>query len=208
MATWRFVNIDFKEADLLADLAGIRDDLEATDAICDLLMKGIEIKDKMIDFTMSEALSAAAVVRYARAFKTGVRAKELGEKLASVLSNELLEKHLWAIDLRDKYVAHSVNAFEGNQVVAYLVPEERGPKGISNITVQRYRLAALGSDNVTDLKTLCVTLMKQVDALMEKETNKVMEAAKQIPIDKLYALKAEPPVIPKKSEVGKSRKRK
>lgn len=208
MATWRFVNIDLKEAQLLADLAGIRDDLEATDAICDLLSKGIEINDKPIDFTMSEALSAAALVRYARAFKSGVRAKEIREQLISLLSEELLEKHQWAIDLRDKYVAHSVNAFENNQVVAYLVPEERGPKGISSVTVQRLRLAAIGSDNVLDLKTLCAELMKHVDALIEKEQIKVLEAASQIPIDKLYAQKVQPPFLPKKCDVGKSRKKK
>lgn len=105
-------------------------------------------------------------------------------------------------------MAHSVNAFEGNQVVAYLVPEEKGPKGISSITVQTLRLSALGSDNIADLKTLCAALMKQVDALTEEEKIKVLEAAKQIPIDKLYALKAEPPVIPKHCDVAKKRKRK
>ena len=208
MATWRFVNIDIKEGHLLADLAGIRDDLEATDAICNLLMKGVEIKEGIIDFTMSEALSAAAVVRYARAFISGKRSTELPKRILSVLSGELLEKHQWAIDLRNKYVAHSVNVFEDNQVVAYLMPEERGPKGISSITVQRLRLATLGSDNIADLKTLCAALMKQVDTLMEEERIKVLEAAKQIPIDKLYALKAEPPFIPKKCDVGKKRKRK
>jgi|WetSurMetagenome_2_1015567.scaffolds.fasta_scaffold933758_2 hypothetical protein len=81
MATWRFVNIDFKEAYLLADLAGIRNDLEAANEICDLLGKGIEMKEGIKAFTMPEALSAAAVVRYARAFKSGVRASELRERI-------------------------------------------------------------------------------------------------------------------------------
>lgn len=208
MATWRFVNLNIKEGHLLADLAGIRDDLEATDAICNLLMKGIEIKEGVIDFTMSEALSAAAVVRYARAFKEGKRSTALPKLILSVLSGELLEKHKWAMALRNKYVAHSVNVFEDNQVVAYLVPEEKGPKGISSITVRSLRLSALGTDNIADLKTLCAALIKKVDTLMEEEKRKVLEAAKQIPIDELYALKAEPPVIPKHCDVGKERKRK
>ena len=72
----RFVNINLQEAYLLADLAGIRDDLETADAICDLLLKEkIKIKEGAIDFTMLQALSAAALVSYTRAFKTSVRAK-------------------------------------------------------------------------------------------------------------------------------------
>lgn len=205
----RFVNIDLQQAYLLADLAGIRDDLEATDAICDLILKEkIEIKEDVIDFTMSQALSSAALVSYARAFKTGVRANVLRDKIASMLPKELLEKHQWAIDLRDKYVAHSVNAFEDNQVVASLFPEEHGHKGIFRITVRRSRLAALGDNNVTDLKTLCATLIKRIDKLMKEENNKVLEAARRLPIDQLYALQPTSNPLPNRSEVGIRRKRK
>jgi hypothetical protein len=205
----RLVNIDLQEAYLFADLTGIRDDLEATAAIGDLMLKEkIETKEDEKDFTMSQALLAAALVSYARAFKSGVRAKELRDKITSMLPEELHEKHQWAIDMRDKFVAHSVNAFEDNQVVASLFREEHGHNGIFRITVRRSRLAALGDNNIMDLKKLCKTLIDQIDTLIEEENKKVLEAAKQIPIDQLYALQPVTTPLPDRSEVGKRRKRK
>lgn len=205
----RFVDINIQEAYRLADLASIRDDLEATESICNLLHKEqMAIKKNTVDFTMSQALSAAAIVSYARAFKTSVRDNKLSDQIKSALSEELHEKHKWAIDLRDKYVAHSVNSYEDNQVVASLFPEEHGHKGIFRITVRRTRLAALGNKNVTDLKTLCSTLIKQIDKLMKEEKDKVIEAAKLIPIDQLYALPPAANPVPNRSNVGKRRMQK
>ena len=50
----RFVNINLQEAYLLADLAGIRDDLETADAICDLLLKE-KIKIKELESVKSQS---------------------------------------------------------------------------------------------------------------------------------------------------------
>jgi hypothetical protein len=206
MAVWRFVNIDIKEAQLLADLTGIQNDLEATDAICDLLMK--EINKGQYDMHLVDALSSAALVRYARSFSSGMRKTKMHESIQNLLSPELLKEHKWFINLRDKYVAHSVNAFEDNQVVAYLVPEERGPKGIASISVQQTRLASLGGADVTNLRALCAELRKDVEVLIGKERTRVLEAAKQIPIERLYSQKDPPPRLARKSDVAKPRKRK
>lgn len=205
MAVWRFVNININEAQLLADLTGIQNDLESTCAICDLLMK--EINAGQYDMHLADALSSAALVRYARSFTSGVR-KKIPESIKNQISPELLEEHKWFINLRDKYIAHSVNAFEDHQVVAYLMPEERGSKSISSISVQQTRLACLGSADITNLKALCVELRKQVEALIEEEKAKVLEAAKQIPVEKLYSQKDPPPRFARKNDVAKSRKRK
>lgn len=205
MAVWRFVNINLKEAQLLADLTGIQSDLEATAAICDLLMK--EIKKGQYDLYLADALSSAALVRYARSFTSGVRTK-IPKSIQTLLSSELLKEHKWFIDLRDKYVAHSVNAFEDHQVVAYLVPEERGQKDVSSISsVQQTRLACLGGADIADLKALCAELGKHVGALIEKEKAKVLEATKQVPVENLYSQKDPPPRFAKKTDVAKSRKR-
>ena len=205
----RFVDINIKEAYRLADLAGIRDDLEATEEICNLLLKEeMEIKEDTVDFIMSQALSAAALVSYARVFKQSVRAKGLPKEIKNMIPEELCEIHQWAINLRDKHVAHSVNAFEDNQVVASLFPEEHGHKGIFRITVFRSRLAALGNKNVIDLKTLCATLIKQIDNLIKEEESNVLEAARLIPIDQLYALQPTSTPLPNRSDVAKPRKQK
>jgi len=91
--------------------------------------------------------------------------------------------------------------------VAYLVPEERGPRGISSISVQQTRLACLGSSDIANLKALCSELRKHVDVLIEQEKIKVLEAAKKIPIDQPYTQEDPPPGLAKKKDVIKSRKK-
>lgn len=148
MAVWRFVNFDRPETQRLADLTGIANDLEATEEICDLLRENLQklpSSGRILD-----ALSSAALVRYARAFASGVRTRT-PKSLVDDLSEALRKDHEWFLELRDKYVAHSVNPFEENQVVVYLVPEERGPKGVSTVEVQQQRLLSLGLDDTERL---------------------------------------------------------
>jgi hypothetical protein len=205
----RFVAINIREAYLLADLAGIRDDLATAEAICNLLLKEeMEIKEDTVDFTVTQALSTAALISYARVFKTSVRAKGLPNKIKKLLPEKFHDKHQWAINLRDKYVAHSVNAFEDNQVVASLFPEEHEHKGIFRITVRRSRLGAIGNKNVLDIRALCTTLMNEIDKLIKEEQDKVLEAARRIPIDQLYALQPTSNPLPNRSDVDKRRKQK
>ncbi|MFA4919694.1 MAG: hypothetical protein WC581_10645 [Thermodesulfovibrionales bacterium] len=209
MAVWRSVYLDIKEAELLADLAGVHDDLETIVAICDMLLKGVEIKDKPIDYTAYEALMSAALVRYARIYsKGGVRERRIPKGMILSLSPELLKKHEWFIEFRNKHIVRSINAYEDNRVVATLVPEERGPKAIADISVERRRLASLGNDKIDDLKTLCQELLRHIDDLYEKEKIRVLEAAKKLPIEELYCQKQAVRPLPKDTDVKKPRKAK
>lgn len=204
MALWRFVKLDLKEAQqLLADLTGVENDLEATKAICELLMK--ELRESQPEWQLIEALTAAALVRYARSFTTGVR--RIPEDVLSCLSPNLLEAHNWFKDLRHKYIAHSVNAFEENQVVAYLIPEESGTKGVSSISVQQTRLASLGSKDIKKLKEICSELRKHIMPLIEAEKSKVLSLAQKLPLEELYNQKDPPTHILKEGDVKKQRKR-
>lgn len=208
MAVWRFVNLNLKEAQLLADLTGVQNDIEATEDICDLLLKALEIGRGSVNsenFVTVEALSSAALVRYARSFATGVRSKKIAEAILKSLSPELSEEHRFFLAMRNKHIAHSVNAFEENQVVAYLVPEERGSRDVSTISVQQTRLSCLGSDNVAVLKDICKELRKQIAQLIEKETHRVLTAARKIPMEKLYSQKDPSPHLPEKHEADKRR---
>ncbi len=209
MATWRLVNLDIKEAEVLADMVGIQDDLEAVQAICNLLLKGIKLTEDSSEFVLAEALLSAALVRYARIFsKGGVRAKEVPIALKASLTPSLLKKHEWFIECRNKHIVRSINAFEDNQVMARLIPEERGPKAISDISVQRQRLLSLGTDKITDLRKLCNDLMTVLETLVAKEKIKVLEAAKKIPIEQLYSQKLTVRPFPKDREVKRPRKAK
>lgn len=190
MAVWRFVNLNIKEAQLLADLSGIEKDLESTEILCDFLIRALR---EFQDIHLLDALNTAILIKYTRSFKSGMRSK-LPEDLLKHLSSEFLEFHNYCIGLRDKYIAHSVNSEEENQVVAYLVPEETGHKGVSSISVQQKRLVSLGPDDVSKLKEICSELRNRIITLIEVERTKLLELSKKIPIEELYNQEDPPPV--------------
>jgi hypothetical protein len=131
MATWRFVSLNLLETSVLADLTGIEQDLRVAERFCDLLIEELQKPLAELDGVPSkpelwEALTVAAAVRYARAFASCVRTKSCKTMIETVVKDlpaELANDHRRYIDFRNKYIAHSVNRFEENRVVAYLVPK-------------------------------------------------------------------------------------
>ena len=204
MATWRFVNFDFKESELLADLSGIVSDLKSASEICDLLTG--QIDQQPMNLKLVEALNCALLVKYARPFASGVR-KRVPRDIISELPEEYQKDHEWFIGLRDKYVAHSVNSFEENNVYAYLVPEERGPKGVSSISVHENRLIYLGKDDVGRLKRLAERIVKKVADLVEAERKNVLAFARSFPPEDFYIQKLKPVKVPSRDDVNKSRRK-
>jgi hypothetical protein len=205
MAVWRFVDFDRPETQRLADLTGIANDLEATEEICDLLRENLQKLPS--SGRILEALSSAALVRYARAFVSGVRTPT-PKSVVEDLPEALRKDHGWFIELRHKYVAHSVNTFEENQVVVYLVPEERGPKGVSTVEVQQRRLLSLGLDDTERLKNLASEVRARVAALIVQERQKVLEFARALPADDFYKQLDPPLKVATPKDVDKSRRRK
>jgi len=203
MATWKFVDLTIPEAKLLADLTGIENDLEATNQICDLILNQMALGTTESRFL--EALTTAALVRYARSFTSGVR-QRLPDSIINTLSEEQLTDHKWFINLRDKYIAHSVNAFEENHVVAYLVPEEVGHRRVSSISVQQSRLLCLSYDDFNRLKTLSLELKKQVAQSIKSEKERVLQTARKLPVDNLYDQVDSPSTFTPRVDVSKARK--
>jgi hypothetical protein len=183
MAKWRFVDFSVKEAQKLADLTGVEADLRATEEICDLILSNLT--KQPMESVLVEALCAAALVRYGRSFGSGVRYR-IPDEVVKSLPKESQKFHEFFKNLRDKWIAHSVNAFEENLVHAYLAPEERGPRRISWISVQHQRVVTLSSQSISALKALAVEMRKQVEKLIEQENNRVLAYARSLPIDNFY----------------------
>jgi hypothetical protein len=154
---------------------------------------------------MVDALSSAALVRYARAFADGVRTRYPTELLES-LDREQLEDHRTFLNLRDKFVAHSVNAFEMNDVVAYLVPEDRGPRNVESISVQQHRLLSLGVDDARKLKDLTLELRRRLSPMIEEERARVLAVARAQPMDALYSQRDAPLEVVGPGDEGKRRR--
>jgi hypothetical protein len=204
MVTYRYVTIDLPEAELLADLEGIRQDLVSAIDYCDLIIKNM--KTGSPDFKFLEAVSSSAVVRYARSFNTGVRAT-VPKYLLDEMSDEQRRDHSYFMNLRDKHIAHSVNVYEENEVVAYLTPEERGQRGVQSISVQHIRVMSIGDGSAMCLKGLCSYLLQRIENLITAEKKKLMAVLNTIPLDEPYAMKARSPRPSSEQDVARPRKK-
>ncbi len=204
MADWRFVNLNRPEACLLADLVSQAEDLQTTANLCDLALAEFSKGSSVVG--LREALTNAAVVRYSRCFAKPVRTK-IPNSLLGELPETQNTDHKFFIVLRNKYIAHSVNAFEETKIVAYLVPEEIGPRGVASIGVQHDRLASLGAEDFTRLKALSSELHHRMSIIIEEEKRKVLEAARKLPVDGLYSQVDPPKRVAVDSDVNKPRKR-
>ena len=208
MAVWRYVDFSVKEAQRLADLASIEVDLKTTEDICDLFDKSRQQWEpgELEAFVLFEALCIAAIVRYGRPFGDDVREK-LSLELIKQLPQEHQESHTFFWNLRNKWVAHSVNTFEFTQVVAYLTPEERGPKSVSSISVHPNRIASLGVQDMLRLKKLASAVRERITKLIKDEEQKVLSHARSLPPEQFYAKDDPPPKLVGDKDARKPRRK-
>jgi hypothetical protein len=202
MAVFRSVPFPVPEAQLLADLTGVSTDLNAVAEYCD---RFLDLLDKdQLDGVVLGALCEAAIVRYVRTLATGVRSGVSMEMLEK-LGEEHLAVHNYVKDARDKWVAHSVNSFELNDVSVWLTPPERGAIGPYAVTVRQHRVSYLSKPAITALKELVTELSALVKAKIDEEKSKVLAIAQQKPPDSFYEQQSEPIRLPGREHPGKSR---
>ncbi|MDQ5827865.1 MAG: hypothetical protein M3441_27345 [Chloroflexota bacterium] len=186
---------------LLSELAGIEEDLQATVMICRKLE--VAWTTEPVDTTLIEALSAAAVVRYWRCFGSGVR-RPLPLELLEDLRPKQRELHALVRDLRNKYVAHSVSAFEDNNVLLELSMPPDAPN-IMDISVDHWRLAGLKADMARALGNVAERLAAKVYDLFTAERQRVLALARSLPLTDIYALPTPPDPIAEWRIAGQKR---
>jgi len=99
-----------------------------------------------------------------------------------------------------------VNAFEQNDVVVYLVPEDRGDHDVSSVSVQQHRLLSLGVDEASKLKALASELRGRLRPVIESEKARVLAVARARPMDALYSQVDPPPGLARRGDEGKARR--
>lgn len=205
MAHWRSVSFHIPEAQALADLTGVETDLLSAENICDRFIA--ESEKEPCDWHLQEIICAAAIVRYGRTFPSGVRSG-VATELVSKLSAEDQESHRFFKDLRDKWIAHSVNSFEENEVSAWLMPPERGPLGVTGISVRQHRVTSLNVESMRALKALCIAVRTVVKKAIEAENQVVLSIAQGLPPERFYSQVDPPGKQPGTGDPGKARSRK
>ncbi|MBI5188970.1 MAG: hypothetical protein HZA07_07935 [Nitrospirae bacterium] len=139
-----------------------------------------------------ECFSVYIFVKYGRCFKGGVR-RNAEKQLLATLSPEDLALHQLVIDIRDKYIVHSVNDLELHKVRVWLNSEERGRK-INNVNIESHYLAGPEPQLFERLKHLINKLLVWIDAEKKREEEKLIElVGKRYNLNDLYSRKAESP---------------
>ena len=204
MATFAFVDVDLDEAKPLADLNGVAIDLESALALAKYL--GDRFASGAFDMEVVDAFSTAILVRYSRPFMTGVRGR-LGTDVLKGLSPEQLQLHEKFMEWRSKHIAHSVNPFEENQVVAYYNTETVAETGIQSISVQQDRIVGLSLQDLTEIQTLAGRLLTVVRERIEAEKGRILEIVQNRPVEEVLASGVKRRGTARVESVSKARRR-
>ena len=125
--TTRF-DFSVPEAKWLSDLTGIQNDLKAVARICERVQNdasnfkfepGVDVLAMLDERMLAADLVCAAIVRFMRTHGTGVRSG-IPSSWVENLPIDLRNAHIYFKNLRDKFIAHSVNPLEDNQAFAWV----------------------------------------------------------------------------------------
>jgi len=205
LATHTFVHFEHEEAASLARLNSIHFDLSSTIQLCEYFDSQCEQSPHgFAGSEITDAFSTAILVRYSRAFISGVR-RGLGEEALSLLNNEQRAAHERLRAFRDKHVAHSVNAFEDTKVQARYCEERVQKEGISGVSAAHYRVIGLSSKDVSDVVELCKALLTYVEDNIEKEQKRLLAVLRAMPLMEVLSRPSEPPLVLDHSKISKRR---
>ena len=197
----RAVEVKLPEAEVLADLYGIVFDLEVAAHLCD---KAIELgRPRQLDYLVVEGLVAAAVVRYCRCFpsrgRLGLRREDITE-----LGDDNLQTHDYFKDLRDKFVAHSVNPFEETYVTATASERDGVKYPIQSVGTGQHRLV-LSPTTAEALADLISKVSKVVKKRVAAEEQRLIGVIQALPLDTVHSGDLHTPRRFKASDVSKTR---
>ncbi len=207
MATHTFVHFEHEESAELARLTSIRYDLSSAIELCEFFEKQcMQSAHAYAGAEITDAFSTAILVRYSRAFVSGVR-RGLGENALATLTAAQRANHERLRAFRDKHVAHSVNAFEDTKVQARYCLERVDQEGITGVSAAHYRVVGLSSRDVNDTVDLCQTLLIHVNGEIQKEEGRLLAFLRAMPYSDVLSRPSEPIPVPDHSKIGKRRLR-
>ena len=135
----------------------------------------------------------------------GIR-DETSKEILATLSPEDLKLHQLTIDIRDKYIAHSVNDLETHKVRVLLNPEEKGRK-INNVNIESHCVAGQDLQIYQRLKQLISRLLSWIDVEKKREEERLIKlVGERYGLNDLYSRDAEPPDNIDYSRVSKPRR--
>ena len=170
------VVVKLQELKTYEDYESIKQDLEVIEEYCKLAAQ-TQVVDHPSAYLM-DALGSAALVRYARIFKSGVRTKLKQEWIG--FDSDELACHQHFIDLRDKHVSHSVNSYEDTVSIAFIEVSESGETEVQNVLAESSR-AIMTTKNVWALGEIARKVYDYVVTWQIEERPKALAIVKNQP---------------------------
>lgn len=198
MLTIEKVVVDIPELKEYADYGSIRQELNVISKYFDRS----ELMDD--DDYLFDAIATAALVKYARIFKSGMRFKVLPSEVG--FGAEELEAHNYMISLRDKHISHSVNNYERAQVVAHLEYEDSGRDvRVSAISTEPSRVL-MTKKNLWCIHELSKKVRIYIERKLSDRYSESLNLVSGMTQDELNALRKPQPMEINHLEVAKARK--
>jgi len=173
------VEFETSEGRLLSSLAGIRADLDFTIEACKRIESfGAHLLE---DVLVYEALSLAALIRYARCFATG-RRRKFQKDLIARLPDDLQQRHERFMTVRNKHVAHPTELFEKNLVVVH-VSDDPQETEVQSVSAQHARVLGLDRGDAIALGKLAEALRAELLQIERGEAARLLELARSKPYD-------------------------
>ena len=204
MAVHTFVEFEMPEAEDLADLTGIRYDLESARSLAKKFQSVME--EEKPDYEFVDALTTAILIRYSRPFSEGVR-KRLTEDALDVMSKDQVRKHERFLDFRNRHIAHSVNVFEENQPIAQYVEGRENSEGVYSVECNHCRLIGLNSSEIEDVIELTTTIIEYVDRHLDIEKKALLKKIRSMPFGQLSSHRRNRTSSPYNVDIKKPRRK-
>jgi hypothetical protein len=204
MATNAFIEFRLDEAQFLADYTSIAFDLRSARDFARAILE--ETQKPEPNFSLSDPFMVATIIRYARAFSGGVRIT-FSKEAAPILTEQQRSNHARFLQIRDKYVAHSVNAFEESEPIARYWVERVHEEGITSIECNHRRIVGLSEQDLTDIIDLASTWLQYVQQKLTEEKARLLPIVRKIPLERLFQTAPSFTPAPDTSQPQKPRKR-
>lgn len=172
-----------KNSGELADIYAILQELKFVIEVSIRLADLIDIKSD--DEVMKRSLYSAALQSYSRCFTSSKR-KHLNQEIYSHLDGEPLACHQMYLSMRNKHLAHSVNAFEAMKIGLSLAPEETGIREILGVGCYTMLFVYVDAEHMRQLARLANVAKKYVESEIEKLQNQIIYVVNQENINDFY----------------------
>ena len=138
-----------------------------------------------LDPVVSHALYAAALNYYARAFKSGVRCACTIDSLS--LTDDERREHDRLIALRDKWLAHSVNALD-QVAVGIILSGFDNEASVVDVARMRLRMWDLPLEGIQRVEDFVRNIRRRVEAQNQEAYEQLLARARATPVADLQRL--------------------